>query len=963
MTENVVAPQNFTGASHFDITNSVFIASHNGPTLTSPFQSTSLQPPPPTMIPTLSFDSDSESSSSTETEWEVYARLLLPRKRGYPLWLPKPHQGLPEEYRRVGVRIGDVGILNELGGFDYLFNACLPADHPVNIGRVPPDFRHLQGVDVRFVDAHPGSVSLDFVPEEPDDEGGPPEYSFSKCNSASSSSDADNIFQNQSGCVFLRGFKIAVKIPPFMTSSNVAAKVTYIGQLGPDDLLPQSRSTDFAIPIAMQWWLKPYLASECDYQNPSTTHNAGMFNIPVKYQEYHPSNVINNWILHHSSVEVAITHDDDWASLIQDGEEEMPDNKELIHRVRKNYKLVESESHAYIQRKRNAMLSSFDTPVLKRRNSDCSLIPTNIMMARFLNNSEIQNKSLRRCASDSHISLANRPVVLSTVIEPKKTIIPLSLTSVLTSLLLPSDQQYIKAVDTRADTSRSESIPPLDLPASSQDVLVSNSPQILPTSQDSMPITAPNSQSPDSKNSLLQSVTVPAEEAPAPSNRTSTGLLHDLKRMLHRTNRASTTPQQPLSRLLSLDSLKKKVKLSSIFPKDKFSEKDLSPFPSSGSASNSELNRSRSPLPPYTLKFRSHHFQNSSHLTRPININHAHLHKKYGKWGRVLGSGAGGTVRLIKGSQKNGGAIFAVKQFRPKRKDESEKEYQTKVTAEFCVGSALNHTNIIEVVDIITENGHYYEIMEYAPYDLFSVVMSGKMSRPEIYCYFHQICEGVEYLHSLGLAHRDLKLDNCVITADNIVKLIDFGTATVFHYPGTKTYIKAKGIVGSDPYLAPEILTDEEYDPRKSDVWSVAVIFLCLILRRFPWKCPDMKTDASFRAFVDAQNDLSMPKSTKSKGVISSSQLELELSTTAKVVVEMDPSVIRLGRPGNSTESLPEFTTFSTSKSSPTTTISGYVAETLKESIGFQEWGGRVNFQSSTTRDKAYITKDASCGS
>ncbi|KAJ4493178.1 kinase-like domain-containing protein [Lentinula lateritia] len=452
-----------------------------------------------------------------------------------------------------------------------------------------------------------------------------------------------------------------------------------------------------------------------------------------------------------------------------------------------------------------------------------------------------------------------------------------------------------------------------------------------------MHITTPNSQSPDSKNGLLQSVTVPTEEVLPSSNRTYTGLLHDLKRILHRTNRASTTPQQPLSRLLSLDLLKKKVKLSSIFPKEKVNERDLSPFPSSGSASNSELNRSRSPLPPSTLKFRSHHSQNSSHLTRPININHANLHKKYGKWGRVLGSGAGGTVRLIKGSQKTGGAVFAVKQFRPKRKDESEKEYQTKVTAEFCVGSALSHTNIIEVVDIITENGQYYEIMEYAPYDLFSVVMSGKMSRPEIYCDFRQICEGVEYLHSLGLAHRDLKLDNCVITTDNIVKLIDFGTAIVFHYPGTKTYIKAKGIVGSDPYLAPEIMTDEEYDPRKSDVWSVAVIFLCLILRRFPWKCPDMGTDASFRAFVDAQKDLSMSKSTESKGVILSSQLELELSTTAKVDVEMDPSVIRLGRPGNSTESLPEFTTFPISKSSPTTTISGDVAETLKESIGLQE--------------------------
>lgn len=146
--------------------------------------------------------------------------------------------------------------------------------------------------------------------------------------------------------------------------------------------------------------------------------------------------------------------------------------------------------------------------------------------------------------------------------------------------------------------------------------------------------------------------------------------------------------------------------------------------------------------------------------------------------------------------------------------------------------------------------------MEYAPYDLFSVVMSGKMTRPEIYCVFRQICDGVEYLHSLGLAHRDLKLDNCVMTTTNVVKLIDFGTATVFHYPGKKTTL-ATGIVGSDPYLAPEVLSQEEYDPRKTDVWSVAIIFMCMILRRFPWKIPDPKTDPSFRAFVHAHPDLS----------------------------------------------------------------------------------------------------------
>ncbi len=145
--------------------------------------------------------------------------------------------------------------------------------------------------------------------------------------------------------------------------------------------------------------------------------------------------------------------------------------------------------------------------------------------------------------------------------------------------------------------------------------------------------------------------------------------------------------------------------------------------------------------------------------------------------------------------------------------------------------------------------------MEYAPYDLFSVVMSGKMCRPEIYCVFRQICDGVEYLHELGLAHRDLKLDNCVMTTNNVVKLIDFGTATVFHYPG-KACQKATGIVGSDPYLAPEVITQENYDPRKTDVWSVAIIFMCMVLRRFPWKIPDAKADPSFRAFVNAHPEL-----------------------------------------------------------------------------------------------------------
>ena len=178
----------------------------------------------------------------------------------------------------------------------------------------------------------------------------------------------------------------------------------------------------------------------------------------------------------------------------------------------------------------------------------------------------------------------------------------------------------------------------------------------------------------------------------------------------------------------------------------------------------------------------------------PANVPFADDHgleAKYGKFGKVLGSGAGGSVRLLKRSSD--GVTFAVKQFREKHSWETEKDYAKKVTAEFCIGSTLHHGNIIETMDIIQENGRWFEVMEYAPYDLFATVMTGRMSREEISCVFMQIVNGVSYLHSMGLAHRDLKLDNVVINEFGIMKLIDFGSATVFRYPFEEDLVLASG--------------------------------------------------------------------------------------------------------------------------------------------------------------------------
>lgn len=194
-----------------------------------------------------------------------------------------------------------------------------------------------------------------------------------------------------------------------------------------------------------------------------------------------------------------------------------------------------------------------------------------------------------------------------------------------------------------------------------------------------------------------------------------------------------------------------------------------------------------------------------------------------------------------------------MKQFRRRLQNEQEKEYVKKVTAEFCIGSTLHHPNVIETLDIIQEGENFYEIMEFAPNDLFNIVMSGEMSREEIACCWRQLLEGVKYMQSMGLAHRDLKLDNLVLDERGIVKIIDFGCAVVNKYPHEDKVHRSKGICGSDPYIAPEQFTEPDYDARASDLWSCAIIFICMSIKRFPWRIPHPDKDQSYKKFLTQQ--------------------------------------------------------------------------------------------------------------
>lgn len=74
---------------------------------------------------------------------EIYSRLLLSHRHGYPLYHPEADLGLPSQYRRRGVSIGDVGIVTRDGTFDFLFNVC-SSYAAVNPRELPDDFELLQ---------------------------------------------------------------------------------------------------------------------------------------------------------------------------------------------------------------------------------------------------------------------------------------------------------------------------------------------------------------------------------------------------------------------------------------------------------------------------------------------------------------------------------------------------------------------------------------------------------------------------------------------------------------------------------------------------------------------------------------------------------------------------------------------------------------------------------------------------
>ena len=144
----------------------------------------------------------------------------------------------------------------------------------------------------------------------------------------------------------------------------------------------------------------------------------------------------------------------------------------------------------------------------------------------------------------------------------------------------------------------------------------------------------------------------------------------------------------------------------------------------------------------------------------------------------------------------------------------------------------IKHPNIIRFYEFIQTEDFYCIVTEFfSGSDLFDyIVEHDKLANNDAARIFKQIVQAVEYLHSVSIAHRDLKPQNVMIDKDKHIKLIDFGFCGVVNDD-----TKMNSFCGSPCYTPPECIKKVSYDGKKSDMWSLGVILYEMLTGQHPW--------------------------------------------------------------------------------------------------------------------------------
>ncbi|XP_074593918.1 serine/threonine-protein kinase Tao [Brevipalpus obovatus] len=210
---------------------------------------------------------------------------------------------------------------------------------------------------------------------------------------------------------------------------------------------------------------------------------------------------------------------------------------------------------------------------------------------------------------------------------------------------------------------------------------------------------------------------------------------------------------------------------------------------------------------------------------------------------REIGHGSFGAVYYARYTVTN--EVVAIKRMSFTGKQSAEKWQDIIKEVKFLVN--LRHKNCIKYKGCYLKEHTAWLVMEYCLGSASDIIEVHKkpLKEDEIAAICHDALQGLEYLHSMGRIHRDVKAGNILLTDDGTVKLADFGSSSMA--------CPANSFVGSPYWMAPEVILamDEGQYDGKVDVWSLGITCVELAERKPPY----FNMNAMSALYHIAQND------------------------------------------------------------------------------------------------------------
>lgn len=159
--------------------------------------------------------------------------------------------------------------------------------------------------------------------------------------------------------------------------------------------------------------------------------------------------------------------------------------------------------------------------------------------------------------------------------------------------------------------------------------------------------------------------------------------------------------------------------------------------------------------------------------------------------------------------------------------------YVTRFHREASAAASLTHKNIIEIYDVGEDGDDYYIVMEYVPGQTLKELIHkrGALHYVEAVDIMKQVASATAKAHSMGIVHRDLKPQNILVTDSGVVKIGDFGIASI---QSLSQVTQTDTIMGSLHYLAPEIARGEKATIQ-SDIYALGIVLYELLRGNVPF--------------------------------------------------------------------------------------------------------------------------------